>query len=270
MVRSLPTHRAHGQPMMQNARWLLALGGLAILAFAAVFVSPPQQNLESERKLQDDMVEDRQIIMMGDLPVLQGFGGNPDPSLFPLQVCQGDCDNDDMCDFGLICYQRDANEPVPGCLGGDSFSSNSDFCIVDPMNIPIATQPTPSPTPTADLPRVEFVGKKGDPPEAFPLDVCQADCDSDQDCKYGLYCYDRKNKEDPTPGCNSEDENWIKNADICIPRPDSAGLLEGAFRLRLYWEKGYVWQESTRERWWCATTHYKGYPGPGYVSSFLA
>jgi len=25
----------------------------------------------------------------------------------------------------------------------------------------------------------------------------------------------------------------------------------GGFRLRLYWEKGYRWQESSREKWWC-------------------
>ncbi len=26
---------------------------------------------------------------------------------------------------------------------------------------------------------------------------------------------------------------------------------EESFRLRLYWEKGYFWQESTDEMWWC-------------------
>lgn len=29
------------------------------------------------------------------LQTLVGFGGEPDPSRFPLQLCQGDCDNDD-------------------------------------------------------------------------------------------------------------------------------------------------------------------------------
>ncbi|KAL3794404.1 hypothetical protein HJC23_012941 [Cyclotella cryptica] len=27
--------------------------------------------------------------------------------------------------------------------------------------------------------------------------------------------------------------------------------MEGSFRLKLYWEEGYFWQEKTDERWWC-------------------
>lgn len=34
---------------------------------------------------------------------LKGFGGEPDPSRFPLQLCQGDCDGDDEVCF-VSCF----------------------------------------------------------------------------------------------------------------------------------------------------------------------
>jgi len=37
----------------------------------------------------------------------------------PCGLCEGDCDNDDGCSGDLKCFQRDGNEPVPGCSGGE-------------------------------------------------------------------------------------------------------------------------------------------------------
>ena len=37
-------------------------------------------------------------------------------------LCEGDCDSDDDCEEDLICYQRDADEDIPGCEGVDSSS----------------------------------------------------------------------------------------------------------------------------------------------------
>ena len=34
----------------------------------------------------------------------------------------------------------------------------------------------------------------------------------------------------------------------------------GQFRLKLYWEPGYFWQDETFERRWCAAFDYDGYP----------
>ena len=34
-------------------------------------------------------------------------------------LCMGDCDRDSDCQNGLLCMQRDENEPVPGCNGAD-------------------------------------------------------------------------------------------------------------------------------------------------------
>ena len=34
-----------------------------------------------------------------------------------MGVCEGDCDNDSECAGDMICFQRSANEVVPGCVG---------------------------------------------------------------------------------------------------------------------------------------------------------
>ena len=32
-------------------------------------------------------------------------------------MCQGDCDSDEDCEPGLVCFERKNTEPVPGCVG---------------------------------------------------------------------------------------------------------------------------------------------------------
>ena len=50
-------------------------------------------------------------------------------------LCQGDCDNDDDCiGEDLICEQRDANEPVPGCLGEGG--NTADYCRPIDTSVP--------------------------------------------------------------------------------------------------------------------------------------
>eukprot|EP00980_Cylindrotheca_fusiformis_P014675 scaffold3995_cov45-Cylindrotheca_fusiformis.AAC.1 len=50
--------------------------------------------------------------------------------LEPLKDFNWDCDNDHDCESGLVCFQRDENESVPGCSGGSSDGSRTDYCIV--------------------------------------------------------------------------------------------------------------------------------------------
>lgn len=57
--------------------------------------------------------------------VIEGNDGSP-AEAFPLNKCQGDCDNDSECARGLYCFQRDALESVPGCSG--SGESKKDYC----------------------------------------------------------------------------------------------------------------------------------------------
>jgi len=41
--------------------------------------------------------------------------------------CQGDCDDSSQCEGSLRCFQRSANEPVPGCKGGDGSDTRKCF-----------------------------------------------------------------------------------------------------------------------------------------------
>ena len=41
-------------------------------------------------------------------------------------ICEGDCDTDAECNAGLVCFDRSANEAVPGCGGGGV--SEWDYC----------------------------------------------------------------------------------------------------------------------------------------------
>ena len=58
----------------------------------------------------------------------------------------GDCDYDSDCAEGLKCFQRQTGyTETPGCIGGETFSHVTDFCILDTegsgykSNIPTAT-----------------------------------------------------------------------------------------------------------------------------------
>eukprot|EP00980_Cylindrotheca_fusiformis_P024761 scaffold12403_cov148-Cylindrotheca_fusiformis.AAC.3 len=48
---------------------------------------------------------------------------------FPLGICQGDCDSNADCKAGLICFQRNEGDEVPGCFGGADDVSRNDYCI---------------------------------------------------------------------------------------------------------------------------------------------
>ena len=110
-------------------------------------------------------------------PSLTVVGNNGMPnSAFPLGMCRGDCDNDNECAGNLVCFQRDGNEPVPGCSMGSSSYIGIDFC-------------TDSGDGTSTS--LSIKGDNGSPSSAFPLGECQGDCDSDRDCRSGLKCFQR-------------------------------------------------------------------------------
>ena len=60
------------------------------------------------------------------IPSLDFIKNPPDSA---LGLCEGECDTNSDCQGDLICYQRDKNDPVPGCSGGTSEGSLSDYCI---------------------------------------------------------------------------------------------------------------------------------------------
>ena len=116
----------------------------------------------------------------------------------PLGLCQGDCDSDDDCVDNLVCFQRDALEKVPGCLGSGDMSF--DYCIYNPSDItPGSTTIVIGSSSTIDVnsgTMLEFVMNDGD----VPLGHCQGDCDSDADCLDNMRCFQRLDYE-PVPGC---------------------------------------------------------------------
>ena len=105
----------------------------------------------------------------------------------PIQVCEGECNSDDDCDGNLVCFIRRANEPVPGCSGTISRSTN--VCI----------RPV---TPESRL----------YPGTGYSL--CEGDCNRDADCASGLFCHFRSNWED-TPGCTGSGFVTSATDDIC-------------------------------------------------------
>jgi len=99
-----------------------------------------------------------------DSGVLKTMGNDGDPaSSFPLGRCESDCDDDTECQTGLVCYERsDESEIVPGCTIGEPDGA-SDYCV-DPADIP---------------PLLKDIGDNYDPFEAYPLGLCEGDCDGD-------------------------------------------------------------------------------------------
>jgi hypothetical protein len=71
-----------------------------------------------------------------------GDDGNPG-NVFPLKVCQGDCDSDAECEGNLKCAQRSGLEEVPGCKGQGV--SGKDYCA----DMSMTREPTQKPTETA-------------------------------------------------------------------------------------------------------------------------
>ena len=89
-----------------------------------------------------------------------GDNGSPS-SVFPLGRCQGDCDDDSECAAGLVCFDRNSGDSVPGC--GGTPEGDKDYCVRK-EDVP---------------PELTDVGDNYDPPDVFPLGLCEGDCDGD-------------------------------------------------------------------------------------------
>lgn len=162
---------------------------------------------------------------------VMGFGATPPSNMFPLGLCEGDCDNDTDCEGSLVCYQRDKFEDAPGCDGGTTFGADTDFCAPaigsapEPSTDAPTFEPTAEPTliiiepaletpataptyvvNTSGLLQLEFVGDEIT--FGLPLGMCQGDCDSDEDCLDDFVCFQREMFE-PVPGCAGEGDASI-------------------------------------------------------------
>jgi cytochrome c556 len=63
--------------------------------------------------------------------------------IFPLGLCEGDCDRNADCAEGLVCFQRGPNDPVPFCKDGELVDTGADFCTypVDDGDTPVSGLP---------------------------------------------------------------------------------------------------------------------------------
>ena len=100
------------------------------------------------------------------------------------------------------------------------------------------------------LATLKIVGNNGG--DGFPLGNCEGDCDNDNECSGSLKCFQRSGSED-VPGC-SGDRSSYKGVDFCYNGSGGGGgggggdgggggSGNGGFRLKLYWQRGYYWQE---------------------------
>mmetsp|Transcript_17971 Transcript_17971/g.40829 ORF Transcript_17971/g.40829 Transcript_17971/m.40829 type:complete len:660 (-) Transcript_17971:143-2122(-) len=161
------------------------------------------------------------------------FVRNPPRS--PLRICEGDCDDDDDCQGDLRCFQRDdRSQRVPGCSLGGEDDSNWDFCYDVNGTYPPTEQPTGAPSPSPSVskqpsdkpsanpsagptpwqqPKLEYLGNPRGGYRAGQLEMCQGDCDNDEECEGTLKCFQRENLE-KVPGC-SLGGNDRRSFDVC-------------------------------------------------------
>ncbi|KAL7544210.1 hypothetical protein ACHAWF_007590 [Thalassiosira exigua] len=130
----------------------------------------------------------------GRLKPLKKVGNDGEPrSAYPLDECEGDCDDDSECQGSLVCFQRSSGEEVPGCTG-DGSSKKTDYCI------------------QSKIKELKKVGNDGQPRNAYPLGECEGDCDDDWECQGHLVCFQRGSGV-AVPGCSGSDTS---KTDYCV------------------------------------------------------
>jgi len=119
-----------------------------------------------------------------------------------LGMCEGDCSNDDDCLEDLYCSHNDGPDgvKVPWCTGSRK-DEIWDYCTTAVRN------------------EVKNPDKL--------LNICEGNCDSDENCHQGLYCSHNDGQDGPrVPGCGGsrrdEDDVW----DYCTMIP-SINVAEG-------------------------------------------
>lgn len=149
-----------------------------------------------------------------------------------LGLCQGDCDIDEHCADGLVCFQRNENEPIDGCSGGLEDNSRTDYCVpatltTSPTSLPTRQIPVPKVWPPTNAAPVAIIFNpdslpalitygSSPPASRLPLGRCEGDCDVDDHCSPGLVCFQR-NENEPVPGCawgNADNSR----TDYCVPK----------------------------------------------------
>ena len=198
-------------------------------------------------------------------PQINAYRGRPPQTAFPLGLCRGDCRDDSECEIGLYCFQRGPDEPIPGCAGGPTDHSRTDYCTDVPPHCwespcndapPLpTTSPTTSMTPS-DVASTDPTPNPGSisipRPKVYPLQQCQGDCLWHEDCDDGMFCFQRDPYES-VPGCSGGENDGTKT-DYCTYIPPVVAPVEPPttdnFRIKMFWND-YYWQEEKFDRVWC-------------------
>ncbi len=197
-----------------------------------------------------------------------GNDGSP-ASVFPLTKCHGDCDTDSDCANNLKCFNRkpgDDIKKIPGCTTNtvtELTNDGTDYCydpkdsITSPIKAPspVATpRSAPNSAPATTRGTILYKGEDWNPRDAYPLGLCEGDCDGDYDCEGELVCHQRDTDESgklgQVPSCAGRDST---TRDYCIRPSDEIAVppVSGAFRFKKYWQVGYKWQDEFWEQEWC-------------------
>lgn len=135
----------------------------------------------------------------------------------PCGVCTGDCDSNEECMPGLVCFKRPGSEQVPGCTsGGIGDIPGADYCYDPSASPPVSPTISPTRSPSGgSLPVLQWKGVNGCTPTS-PCDVCQGDCDENEDCVGRFECFKRSDGEyTQVPGCSVGGSGDIAGADYC-------------------------------------------------------
>ena len=117
----------------------------------------------------------------------------------------GTCFADDACEEGLFCFQRMGYEIVPGCLGPGIPAQS--YCY-DPFDDPLAIGLN-----GADLLGFNENSKCN---EKSPCEKCRGECNDDEGCVEGLFCY-RRNGFEPVPGCAGQvGRDYFEKRVLCL------------------------------------------------------
>eukprot|EP00931_Biecheleriopsis_adriatica_P060751 TRINITY_DN36495_c0_g1_i1.p1 TRINITY_DN36495_c0_g1~~TRINITY_DN36495_c0_g1_i1.p1 ORF type:complete len:2641 (-),score=486.46 TRINITY_DN36495_c0_g1_i1:92-6985(-) len=175
-----------------SGTWLDSSGSPGLTNFACAacvqIVSPPYSQLDGRNRqelyfssrmeltIKAPMKTERTLMRDGSLNGhLVSLGGNPSSKLLE---CQGDCDTDDDCAGGLMCFQRSGHTDIPGCKGDGT--SGWDYCIAPyHFTLPVSTPGNWKPT----------------------MAECEGECISDATCDSGLKCW---TSNSPVPGCSGD------------------------------------------------------------------
>jgi hypothetical protein len=137
----------------------------------------------------------------------------------PCHECMGDCDTDDDCSTGLICFEREQGEytHVPGCgSGGPGDIPGADYCYdstPDNNNSDVGGDDNGLDPTTPPL--LRWLGSEGCSPSR-PCGACSGDCDEDDDCIDRHMCFKRYVGETTAvPGCDVGGSGDIPGGDYC-------------------------------------------------------